>query len=345
MAGAIPSAVFLLLCCHTAGYAFVQHGPRMGLPRPAASAVGAAGGFRLRSPSWAPSPRTRSRSLLRMSEDSRKDGGKVPFRDGDPQVFKAMAKAEADAGNTTGADSLNSIADRLQSIMSRSEAKMASRLDMVEPSLEETPSGSTDAPEKRWWPFLNSMLVAKGRDVWVTSIKDGPKSARGPDSFSAGCFVSWKFRMNQLSGPMCIGLTSLAVDLDKVWSLDEYFNEALYITQNGNLYNGGQLIWERGENVRTGDTVEFTLDGDMVYVAINGEQLPATLGPITSSLRPSVLLQALDDGISLLEQNERTKEDGDKAVSASLFLSIASSLYLSSTRQLRGLGWHSHSER
>ena len=236
----------------------------------------------------------------------------VPFREGDPEVFKDMAKAEAAAGNTTGADALNGIADRLKTIMDRSEAKMTSKLK-VEAGGEST-DGSVEPNAKRWWPFLNSRLVAKGADVWVTSIKDGPKSARGPNSFSAGCFVSWKFRISQLNGPMCIGLTSLAVDLDKVWSLDEYFNEALYITQNGNMYNGGQLIWERGTNVKAGDTVEITLDGDMVYIKINDEQLPASLGPIASSLRPSVLLQELDDGITLVEQKERAKDDGDKTV-------------------------------
>jgi hypothetical protein len=304
-------ALWAVLMCLPRTAGFVQHWAPLGQPRSAAHRD-PAGGFpahQLRAGGY----RGRRPALLRMSaEQDGESKQMVPFREGDPEVFKDMAKAEAAAGNTTGADALNGIADRLQTIMDRSEAKMTSKLK-VEAS-GESADGSVEPNAKRWWPFLNSRLVAKGADVWVTSIKDGPKSARGPNSFSAGCFVSWKFRINQLNGPMCIGLTSLAVDLDKVWSLDEYFNEALYITQNGNMYNGGQLIWERGTNVKAGDTVEITLDGDMVYIKINDEQLPATLGPIASSLRPSVLLQELDDGITLVEEKERAKDDGDKTV-------------------------------
>jgi len=229
------------------------------------------------------------------------DGKKqVPFREGDADLFKAMAEDEAAAGNTTGAATLNTIADRMQTIMDRSIAKMSDKLQVGEAA------GETN--EFRWWPFINMRLIAKGRDVWVSSIKDGPKSARGPTSFEAGSFVSWKFRVNELSGPMCVGLTSLAVDLDKLWSLDDYFNEAFYITQNGNMYNGGQLIWERGIALKTGDIIEFTLDSDMVYVSVNDDQLPAMLGPISCSLRPTIQLHAFDNGISLLEQNERKTE-------------------------------------
>jgi len=39
---------------------------------------------------------------------------KVPFREGDADLFKAMAEDEAAAGNTTGAATLNTIADRMQ---------------------------------------------------------------------------------------------------------------------------------------------------------------------------------------------------------------------------------------
>jgi len=247
---------------------------------------------------------------LRMADGEASGGGaegksKVPFREGDSDLFKAMAEDDAAAGNITGAATLNTIADRMQTIMDRSTAKMSDKLDVGE--------AAGDTKEYRWWPFINMRLIAKGRDIWVSSIKDGPKSARGPNSFEAGSCVSWKFRVNALSGPMCVGLTTLAVDLDKLWSLDEYFNEAFYITQNGNMYNGGQLIWERGTPLKTGDIVEFTLDADMVYVSVNDMQLPATLGPIGSSLRPTVQLHALDDGVSLLQQNERKTEGAGTA--------------------------------
>jgi len=88
-----------------------------------------------------------------------------------------------------------------------------------------------------------------------------------------------------------------------MWTEDEYFNEALFITQNGNLYNGGQLIYESGLRLTNGDTIDLTLDGDMVYVKVNGEQLPASLGPVQSSLRVSVLMDAQNNGVTILSGN------------------------------------------
>lgn len=249
----------------------------------------------------APPRRASPCALLRMSKDGSAPGpdeGKVPFRAGDSELLKAMAEAEAAAGNTTGAEALSGIADRMQTIMDRSTAKLARRLDVAD---------EADAGSERCWPFLSPRLVAKGRGVFVSSIKEGPKSARGPRAFEAGSFVTWTLRVNQLSGPMCVGLTSIAVDLDTVWSLDEHFNQALYITQNGNLYNGAQLIWESGTPLKTGDTIDLTLDGDMVYIAVNGDPIPATLGPITGSLRPTVQLHTLDDGITMEAEKERVK--------------------------------------
>jgi hypothetical protein len=288
---------------------FVQHGFQAFLRAAPARAPVAAVGF-LRQ------PMTKRRALpLRMADSGNQGGsagdGKVPFRKDDAELMREMAKAEAEAGNSTGAENLNTIADRMQTIMDRSSAKLAKKLDVD----DVTEKGGETGQEKRWWPFLDTRLVAQGKSVWVSSIKEGPKSARGAKSFEAGSFVTWKFKVNQLTGPMCIGLTSLSVDLDKAWSLDEYFNEALYITQNGNLYNGGQLIWESGNSVKSGDVIEVTLDGDMVYVAVNDEPLPATLGPITTtSLRPTVQLQMLDDGISLLEEDERVKPSVDQVM-------------------------------
>ena len=100
--------------------------------------------------------------------------------------------------------------------------------------------------------------------MWCASAEAGPKSARGMTPFGAGNFVNWKFRIDELSGTICLGLTSLSVDLDQQWEIDDNFNEALFVTQNGNLYNGGQLIWESGVALKRGDVVDLTLDGDMV---------------------------------------------------------------------------------
>jgi hypothetical protein len=88
-----------------------------------------------------------------------------------------------------------------------------------------------------------------------------------------------------------------------MWTEDEYFNEALFITQNGNLYNGGQLIYESGLRLKNGDTIDLTLDGDMVYVTVNGEQLPASLGPVQSSFRVSVLMDSQSNGVTILSGN------------------------------------------
>jgi hypothetical protein len=41
-----------------------------------------------------------------------------------------QAKDEAEAGNATGAESLLSIADRMQIIMDRSEARMSQKLEL-----------------------------------------------------------------------------------------------------------------------------------------------------------------------------------------------------------------------
>lgn len=79
--------------------------------------------------------RAATRAHLHMSGDGSAPGrpGKnnVPFRAGDPELFKAMAEAEAQAGNTTGATALSGIADRMQAIMDRSTAKLARKLDIA----------------------------------------------------------------------------------------------------------------------------------------------------------------------------------------------------------------------
>lgn len=234
----------------------------------------------------------------------------VGFRKGDAELLAGMAKDEEAAGNVTGASKLMSIADRMQVIMDRSEAKLKKKLDLnaAQPNMKSGPENpiEAEAVQIKWWPYIHEGLITKGRGVWCTSTETGPKSARGSTAFNAGSFVSWKFRVDQLSGPLCVGLASLAVDLDKQWTDDEYFNEAVFVTQNGNLYNGPQLIWESGTTMKTGDILDLTLDGDMVYVSINGEQLPAALGPVTGFLRPSVQINNLNDGITLMNQEQRT---------------------------------------
>jgi hypothetical protein len=65
------------------------------------------------------------------SAPGRPGQNKVPFRAGDPALVKAMAEAEAQAGNTTGAAALTGIADRMQAIMDRSTAKLVHRLDVA----------------------------------------------------------------------------------------------------------------------------------------------------------------------------------------------------------------------
>ena len=243
----------------------------------------------------------------------------VGFREGDPSLLMSMAADEREAGNITGSERLMSIADRMQVIMARSEAKMAAKLELSDTSAATDPdrasagasaastAADTAAEEddaKNWWPYLNKQLVSRGRGIWCVSGEPGPKSARGFESFESGSYVSWKFRIEQLSGSMCIGITSLAVDLDAEWTQDELFNEALFITQNGNLYNGGQMIWESGKKLAAGDELEFALAGQMLYVSVNGEQLSATLGPVVSAMRATVQLTAQDDGVTLLAQTE-----------------------------------------
>lgn len=60
-------------------------------------------------------------------------------------------------------------------------------------------SDASDADAERCWPFVNAQLAATGRDVWVASDEEGPKSARGPRAFEAGSLVTWTFRINQLA--------------------------------------------------------------------------------------------------------------------------------------------------
>merc|ERR1719329_1586596 len=134
----------------------------------------------------------------------------VGFRAGDPDLLVAMAKDEAEAGNATGAESLLSIADRMQMIMDRSEAKMSKKLELMPEAAAApdpaNPFGQDEAVAKKWWPFQHESLLAKGGSVWSNSEEPGPKAARGPTSVEAGSFITWKFRIDELAeqGVLCL---------------------------------------------------------------------------------------------------------------------------------------------
>ena len=160
----------------------------------------------------------------------------VSFRKDDMQVFLKMAEEEESMGNTTGADMYRSIADKMQNIMSRSNARLMSSLDLEE-----------NSDDVKRWPFLHYGLAAQGKTVWVTDgTSEALKSARGLNAYGPGGYVQWKLRIAELQGTMSVGLTSLKVDLDSSWRDPEHFNEAFYITHNGNLYNGGEVPGRRG---------------------------------------------------------------------------------------------------
>ena len=114
----------------------------------------------------------------------------VGFREGDPSLLMSMAADEREAGNITGSERLMSIADRMQVIMARSEAKMAAKLELSDTSAATDPdrasagasaastAADTAAEEddaKNWWPYLNKQLVSRGRGIWCVSGEPGPK--------------------------------------------------------------------------------------------------------------------------------------------------------------------------
>ena len=74
-----------------------------------------------------------------------------------------------EAGNATGAESLLSIADRMQMIMDRSEAKMSKKLELMPEAAAApdpaNPFGQDEAVAKKWWPFQHESLLAKGGSV------------------------------------------------------------------------------------------------------------------------------------------------------------------------------------
>ena len=202
-------------------------------------------------------PRARPQlSVLRMDSDKRNSGEnhgsdaaandskgkKVAIRKGDVEVFLDMARAEEKQGNSTGAAAYRGIAERMDNIMSRSTARMSNSLDLRESAGGEEGAGGES---KNVWKYLDQTLTADGRNVWRTTEGEHPASARLLDSFQggAGASITWSLRVNELNGPVCIGLTTLDVDLNKPWNEIGSLNSAFYLTQNGNLYNGDQLVF------------------------------------------------------------------------------------------------------
>ena len=213
----------------------------------------------------------------------------ICFCEDDLRLMMMMAEDERQAGNVTGSELFMSIGERMQTILTGGDGG---------------DGGDERDTSQNWWPFLNKKLTSRGRSVWCMNGDPGPKSARACDSFETGAYVTWKCKVEKLSGTLCVGLTSLAVDLDVEWTQENLFGEAFFITQNGNLYNGAQLILESGEKIVRDDIIEFSLEDRMIYVAINGMQLPAALGPVASSLRATVQLSSLNDCVTLVEQIE-----------------------------------------
>ncbi|EKX43626.1 hypothetical protein GUITHDRAFT_153226, partial [Guillardia theta CCMP2712] len=124
------------------------------------------------------------RSVSSRPEDEGGKGtsGMVSFRKDDMQVFLKMAEEEESMGNTTGADMYRSIADKMQNIMSRSNARLMSSLDLEE-----------NSDDVKRWPFLHSGLATQGKTVWVTDgASETLKSARGLNAYGPGGYVQWK---------------------------------------------------------------------------------------------------------------------------------------------------------
>jgi hypothetical protein len=136
----------------------------------------------------------------------------LAFRSGDAKIFREMSASEAAAGNVTGAARLDSIADRMDSIMQRSSSRMAAVV------LDAPAAG--EAQEANMWPFRSRHLKSNGRDLWKVSGDDAPHTAaRMLDSFdgSDGGGGVWTVRINQLQGGAAFGLTTIDVDLDSNW--------------------------------------------------------------------------------------------------------------------------------
>ena len=136
----------------------------------------------------------------------------IGFRREDVNVLREMSTFEANAGNATGAALLDSIANKLDTIMQRSSSRMTA-------VVLDAPARAPGSEEANMWPFRSASLRSNGRDLWKTAGDDAPhSSARMLESFDgADGGASWTVRVNQLSGPAAFGLTTLDVGLDADW--------------------------------------------------------------------------------------------------------------------------------
>ena len=137
----------------------------------------------------------------------------------------------------------------------------------------------------------------------------GPKTARAcGEPFQAGGFVQFAVGIKQLTSPdgaLRIGMISSAVQGDAPWKADQNFGQAFFVTRTGQLYNGPQMIYDSHVPIAQGDSVSIVVDGDMMYVSINGKEMPASLGPISAPMYPSVQLSAINDRLSLDQRSEQ----------------------------------------
>jgi hypothetical protein len=145
----------------------------------------------------------------------------LSFRKDDVSVLRAMSASEANAGNFTGAERLDSIANRLDTIMKRSSSRMTAIV--MDPS-ERKP----DSEEVNMWPYRSASLRSNGPDLWKISGDESPyTAARTLESFDgADGGAVWSVRVNQLQGSMCIGVTAIDVDLDSDWCSPSYRGQA-----------------------------------------------------------------------------------------------------------------------
>jgi len=162
----------------------------------------------------------------------------------------------------------------------------------------------------------------------------GPKAARGGKLFQAGGFVQWAVLVHKLSDSLCIGLTSANVPVDAQWTEDQYFGEAFFITKTGKLCNGPQIIYDSQMAITQGDLVSLVWEGEMLFISINGQQLPASLGPITKAMYPSVQLSAINDSVSLEEQPEQKAGISKKQASQESTTAMVSALFANAQKQV-----------
>ena len=254
------------------------------------------------------------------------------FKRDDAKFLAMMAECERAFGNFTGVEMLMRIAEKMQPKIDESR-KQKWRL-----RADKRAQKDREWKGKKQWPTLDSRLSTDGPSVWVTAEDiygeldtrqltwepwiEGPKSARGATPFENGLgkVTTCTVRVKEVSGVMKIGLTSVSVDMDKAWDDDLFMNEAIFVTQNGNIYNGGQLMFQSGRKMKAGDTISITIEQGIVYFSllsiIGGnsamevcQKFPASQGPVSAALRLSVQLDMPNDMVSLEEQFTNEQND------------------------------------